>query len=541
MPSVLVIIPARGGSKGIPRKNLRPLNGKPLLHYAIHLALSSKYKPHVLVTTDDEEIGYFATQLGATVHYRDKALGDDDVPLDPVIYEAYVKTAGGKQNAYDFVATLQPTAPLLSVLSFDNALNRLINKGVDTVISVGEERYLTWRKEGDAFIPLYEARVNHHSLPKTYRETGGFLMSRAELISNVSRIGSRVDLYVVPQEEAIDIDSHADWSICEYLLRRKTILFCVSGYPEIGLGHVYNCLILANEILDHKIVFLVDSKSQLAFDKISEMNYEVYIQTSANIIEDISSFSPAVVINDRLDTSEDYIRALKSRAFKVVNIEDLGPGARYADMVFNAIYPESEALPGHYVGSNFFCARDEFYLLKPKKFSNDVKSVLITFGGVDPNNLTEKTLDAIYDYCVKEGIKITVVLGLGYKKEESLQRFVNVEISRNSKRISQFMQNADIAFSSAGRTIYELALTQTPSIVMAQNDRELSHVFAERKNGFIHLGLGSGLTRNAIQRAFLEIVDQTAIRKQLFDSMNEIDLRSGKSRVLKLLKDLIAK
>ncbi|MBL7840228.1 MAG: acylneuraminate cytidylyltransferase [Cyclobacteriaceae bacterium] len=541
MPSVLVIIPARGGSKGIPRKNLRPLNGKPLLHYAIHLALLSKYKPHVVVTTDDEEIGYFATQLGATVHYRDNALGDDDVTLDPVIYEAYVKTVERTNKAYDIVATLQPTAPLLSVLSFDGAIQRLGNKDIDTIISVGEEKYLTWQKRGEVFMPLYEARVNHRLLPKMYRETGGFLISRAESISNDSRIGSRVDLYVVPQEEAIDIDTHADWSICEYLLRRKTVLFCVSGYPEIGLGHVYNCLILANEILDHRIVFLVDSKSQLAFDKISESNYEVHIQTSEDIIDDISSLSPAVVINDRLDTTEDYIRALKSRAFKVVNIEDLGTGARHADMVFNAIYPEAEALPGHFVGSNYFCARDEFYLLKQKQFSNDVKSILITFGGVDPNNLTQKTLDAIYDHCVKAGIKITVVLGLGYKKEESLKRFLNVEISRNSKRISQFMQEADIAFSSAGRTIYELALTHTPSIIMAQNDRELSHVFAERKNGFLHLGLGSVLTRDAIQHAFLELVSQTAVRKQLFDSMNEIDLRSGKSRVVKLLKDLIAK
>ena len=68
----LVIIPARGGSKGIPRKNLRPLNGAPLISYSINLALQSSYKPDVYVSTDDAEIAYFAEKFGANVHMRDK-------------------------------------------------------------------------------------------------------------------------------------------------------------------------------------------------------------------------------------------------------------------------------------------------------------------------------------------------------------------------------------------------------------------------------------------------------------------------------------
>ena len=541
MPSVLVIIPARGGSKGIPRKNLRPLKGKPLIYYSIKLALSSTHKPDVVVSTDDEEIGYFASQLGASVHYRDKALGEDVVTLDPVIHEAYVQTQAKTKKSYDYIATLQPTSPLLSVLSFDEALQKMFSSDNDTIISVVEDTHLTWGREGNKFLPLYKERVNRQLLPKTFKETGGFLIAKASAINQKSRIGKKVDLYAVPQDEAIDIDTYADWSICEYLLGRKTVLFCVSGYPEIGLGHVYNCLILANEILDHKIIFLVDSKSQLAFDKIKESNYEVHMQASENLVDDIVRISPELVINDRLDTTAEYIASLKKHTLKVVNIEDLGEGSRHADMVFNAIYPEAEALPNHFIGSNYFCARDEFYLLEPKSFSDSVKSLLITFGGVDPNNLTEKTLDAVYDYCLKAEIKITVVLGLGYKKEETLKRFSQVEISRNSKHISQFMHEADLAFSSAGRTIYELALTNTPSIIMAQNDRELSHVFAERKNGFVNLGLGSSLTKETILQAFQDVVNQTSVRKQLFDSMNDIDLRSGKHRVVKLLKDLIAK
>src|SRR5687767_2294422 len=123
----LVIIPARGGSKGIPRKNLRPLNGVPLISYSINLALQSSFKPDVFVSTDDAEIAYFAEKFGAQVHMRDPNLGGDKITLDPVIYEAYTTIAKKLNKQYDFVITLQPTSPLLSVKSLDLAIGQMIN------------------------------------------------------------------------------------------------------------------------------------------------------------------------------------------------------------------------------------------------------------------------------------------------------------------------------------------------------------------------------------------------------------------------------
>lgn len=536
----LVIIPARGGSKGIPRKNLRPLNGVPLIYYSINLALRSAFKPDVYVSTDDSEIAYFAEKFGANVHRRDKTLGGDLITLDPVIYEAYTSISNERNKKYDFVITLQPTSPLLSVNSLDQAIGQMVSSPeIETTLSAVNDTHLTWGKNETGFVPNYAARVNRQLLPPVYKETGGFFISRASIVTPTSRIGKKISLFVVPTHEAIDIDSFEDWSLCEYFLNRKTIVFNVSGYHEIGMGHVYNCLTLAHHILDHRVVFMVDKKSSLAFAKISENNFEVHQQESDSLVADVMKLKPQLVVNDRLDTSVDFMNELKTHKVAVVNIEDLGPGARLADLVVNAIYPEKEVLPRHYFGPDYFCAREEFLLHKEKEIKKSVSKVLLSFGGVDPNNLTHKVLHAIYAFCVKKNIDIEVVLGMGYSKLATLKEFPAIKIHRNIQSISDFMFDADIAFSSAGRTIYELALMSTPSIVMAQNERELSHFFASAEHGFVHLGMGETAGEDTILKTFQELVHSFEKRNAMSQRMMKHDIRNGTKRVVKLIKDLI--
>ena len=112
----LAIIPARGGSKGIPRKNLRPLAGKPLLAWAIGAALDAESVDCVVVSTDSDEIARVARRFGARALMRDPALAEDAVTLDPVIHDAVERVeAGGEAfgGAFDLVLTIQPTSPLL--------------------------------------------------------------------------------------------------------------------------------------------------------------------------------------------------------------------------------------------------------------------------------------------------------------------------------------------------------------------------------------------------------------------------------------------
>lgn len=539
-PDILIIIPARGGSKGIPRKNLRSLNGKPLLSYAITAAFKSIYEPDIYVTSEDDEILSLALKFGVKIHKRDAEKALDNTTLDPVIYDAYQYASIKEEKNYDIIVTLQPTSPLVKTESIDKAIERLLdNREIDTVISAKDDTHLTWRKEDGVFLPNYPKRVNRQYLPPTYKETGAFLITRAGCISEQNRIGDNVDLYLLNAGESIDVDKYEDWILCEYYLRRKKILFVVSGYEEIGLGHVYNTLLLANDILNHEISFLVDKKSKLAMNKISEYNYPVFLQKNENILEDIKLFNPHMVINDILDTSSSYMFELRKMGVAIVNFEDLGDGASFADLVINAIYPEQESLPNHYFGPRYFCLRDEFLLSPSKKISTEVNNVLIAFGGVDPNNYTHKVLEAIYDYCIKKKIKINIVAGLGYKKYETLKEFNGSNVVKNSSNISKYMLKADIIFTSAGRTTYEAAAIGTPTIVIAQNGREMTHFFASSEYGFLNLGLGTMLSTEYILMCFRDLVESVETRKQMNAKMQRVDLTQGRSNVKQLICQLL--
>jgi len=538
--NILAIIPARGSSKGIPRKNLRLLNGKPLIYYAIKTALNSKYDIDVYVSSEDDEILNTAMQFGAEVHKRDNSIADDKTTLDPVIYDCYGHAKKMESQEYDFIITMQATSPLLTTNSLENAIEKaILNPNIETIIAAKDDTHLSWRKEDGGFVPNYEKRVNRQYLTPVFTETGGFFITRKEIITQDNRIGKNVELHVLSNGEEIDIDTYEDWNLCEYHLKRKHIVFVVTGNSKVGLGHVYNTLLLANDILNHKITFLVDSDSKMAYDKISSKNYPVFIQKNKNILEDIQKLKPDLVINDRLDTNENYIDKLKDLGFKVVNFEDLGSGAKKADLVINAIYPEKQILPNHYFGHDYFILRDEFIYAEEKQNIDDVKNILITFGGVDPNNYTKKTIETIYDYCCLNDINITVIAGFGYREYNSLNKFKNIKIKQNVTNISEYMYKSDLIFTSAGRTTYEIASIGTPAIVLAQNERELTHFFASSKFGFLNLGLGFNISNEILMKHFLKLVNSKESRVHMNKLIKKINLKNGRKRVIKLIQNLI--
>ena len=538
---ILIIIPARGGSKGIPRKNLRPLNGKPLIEYSINNAvkLCSKYNARVCVSTDDTEIEQAASKLGVELLQRRPDLSQDHVTLDPVIFDSYTQMKR-KYGEFTLVVTMQPTSPLLQLESLERAIKLMLGDHIiETVISGVNNTHLSWELLNGEFLPSYEKRLNRQQLSPTYKETGGFLISRSNVISEKNRIGKKVIVFELPKSEAIDIDTFEDWALCEYRLNRKKILFVVEGYHDIGLGHVYNSLAIAHEILDHNVSFLVGRKSQMAFNKIAESNYHVHIQEDRSLADTVIQINPNVVINDILDTSEKYIKHLKEKDIKVICFEDLGEGAKFADLVINAIYPEQELLPNHFFGHKYFIIRSEFIYSDNKIISKKVKNVLITFGGSDPNNLTQTVLTSISIYCRENGINVDVVLGAGYTKFKTLKQFLGIRVHRNIANMSDFMRKADIVFTSAGRTTFEVASVCTPAIVISQNEREQSHFFASSEYGFINLGLAQCISVNRINNEFIKLCENYDKRKYIQNRMMEHDIKGGKRRVLNLIYKII--
>lgn len=537
--NILIIIPARGGSKGIPRKNLRNLNGKPLIFYAINTSRQLlNFNIDVYVSTEDDEISLISKKFNSKVVKRSSDIANDKATLDPVIFEAYNEIIKDTSKEYEAVITLQPTSPLLNPETLENAINYFFKNNFDTLISGVEDTHLTWIQDGETFVPNYKARLNRQELPKTFKETGGFVITKPEFIKVNSRFGNKIEIYPISKKESIDIDDFDDWNLCEYYLQRNIILFIVAGNSEIGLGHVYNTLSIANEILNHRIIFLVLKDNELAYDKISEFNYEVHLQQSLSLTDEIFKIGPSIVINDILDTKSDYIKRLKQNNIKCINFEDLGSGAEEADLVINAMYPENKILLNHYYGVKYFVLRDEFLYTSNKKNNKIVQNVLISFGGVDPNNYTERVLSILLKKSV-ELINITVITGLGYKKLNHLRlKYPNITIKSNVVDISDEMLKSDVVFTSAGRTTFEVASIGVPCIVLCQNEREATHFFASEKNGFYNLGLGYKIDDGKIFEAF-EAVKDIQLRDLMQKRMFKNNIKNGKDRVLNLIKTII--
>jgi CMP-N-acetylneuraminic acid synthetase len=539
---ILILIPARGGSKGIPRKNLRSLNGQPLIAYAIRCALASRHPVSVYVTSEDSEIIAIAKKLGANVHHRNPKLSQDETTLDPVVFNAWRDIEGHEQLNYKILVTLQPTSPLLRTATLDAALDSLLeNTDLDTVLSAREDTHLTWRKENGRFLPNYETRMNRQYLPSTYAETGGFLITRTECISENNRIGPNIELCLLTGGEEVDIDTQEDWGLCEFHLRRRRILFVVVGNTAVGLGHVYRCLVLANGIMDHHISFLIPKGNELAYSLIVEHNYEVFYQSHSQIISDIQESAPDIVINDILDTSETYVHELKQYGVVVINFEDLGSGSNYADLVINALYPVPVGCQSDRIrfGAAYFCARDEFLISETKVVDAVVKEVLLTFGVTDESRLTRKVLEAIVPFCVENSIHITAILGLGYPSDDSLAEWPMVEVHRNIRTISDFMLRADIVVTSAGRTVYEIACVGTPAIVLGQNHRETTHYFAHEENGFLNLGLGRECDKAQILAGFVSLVQDVDARLLASRRMLSCGIRNARHTVMQLIHSTI--
>lgn len=537
--TVLAVIPARGGSKGIPRKNMRLLNGKPLIAYAIENALLAKRIDAVVVSSDCDEILDFAGQYEEVVPLsRDTSLAQDAVTLDPVIFDAVIRYEQSVDERCDVVVTLQPTSPLLTVNTLNSALDYFFAHQNDTTISVVNAPHLSWMVQGKTIVPAYKERLNRQQLPPSYLETGAFVITRREHVTDRSRIGQKVSVFEVPATESTDIDSRQDWVVCEALLSSKRIAFRVDGCKELGLGHVYRALTLAYSLTEHDVLFLCNSACREGIEKLTASNMKVVeLDGDQELLDWLKTNKTDIYVHDCLDTDLPFIRAVKRLVQRVVTFEDLGDGAREADAVINAIYEGASPHGNVFTGKSYVALRDEFLASKPKPFSEDVHQVLVMFGGTDPLDLSMRIYEMAKKYNAENAdLAFDFVLGPGYTNTNLISiPELNISVSRDVARVSDHMKLADLAFSSQGRTTFELASMGVPAIVLAQNEREQLHRFAQMDNGFINLGLGSEVSDDDIETAFRWLLSATSVRREMRRLMLSNNLKSGLARVKRIL------
>lgn len=538
--NILVVIPARGNSKGIPKKNVRLMFGKPLIVYSIENALSLKdeFSVDVVVDTDDTEIAEIAEQNDVHVVMRPAYLAQDDVTLDPVIYHATCEREKCTNVSYDIVTTMQATSPTLRSDSLHRAIREFIREDWDTLISGIDDRHLTWRYKENTWIPNYDKRVNRQYLDKCIKESGGFLITKRRFVTSDSRIGKRVSIFQLTEAESIDIDTDYDWKKCEAILASKKIIFRVDGEEQLGMGHIYRCLSLAYHLTGHELLFVSSSQYSLGIEYLRKSYFPLkIIENNTDIYSIIEKFKPDIIVNDILDTSEEYMLQLKKYNVRIINFEDIGEGACYADCVINALYPNKTGL-NVYNDFRYFFIRDEFLTVTPKPFSRQVQNVVILFGGSDPSDLTRKTygiLQKISDNHPEIEFHIITGFGYKYKKEVISDIAHNIYVHNDVKRVSKYLAKADLAITAQGRTIFEVAYMGVPAVVLAQNSREVEHVFANIANGFINLGIGDSVEEETIYSTIEWLIRTPNVRLQMRTLLLGKDLHKGQERVIELI------
>lgn len=230
---ILALIPARGGSKGLPRKNIRPLLGKPLIAWSIEHGLSSKYLDSVVVSTDDEEIASIAKKHGAQAPFlRPKELATDEATSIDVIAHAVdsLRVAG---DAFDYLVLLEPTSPLREAPDIDACIERLVDAAAALAI-VSVAKLEGAHPEFNVLIDKttgYIRKVNggadfrilrRQELPDAYFLEGTIYMSDiGALLSRRTFYHEMTLAYVVPRWKSVEIDELTDFICAEALLKAR--------------------------------------------------------------------------------------------------------------------------------------------------------------------------------------------------------------------------------------------------------------------------------------------------------------------------------
>lgn len=219
----LYIIPARGGSKGIPRKNIKSLNGKPLIYYSIDVARALAKDEDICVSTEDDEIIQVIEKYGLYIPFkRPQALATDEAGTYEVLIHVinYYESVGRK---YDAIVLLQPTSPLRTATEVQEAIN-LFNKNLDMVVSVRESHSAVVisheNKSGYLELTLAENSTRRQDIKKYYEYNGAIYVINIDVLKTKHmREFKKIKKYVMPADHSIDIDKEIDWIITEAIIK----------------------------------------------------------------------------------------------------------------------------------------------------------------------------------------------------------------------------------------------------------------------------------------------------------------------------------
>ena len=220
---IVSLIPVRGGSKGIPGKNIRLINGKPLVYWTIHAALESTYLDNVYVSTDSLEIKNTVEKIQHPklhVISRSPNTSTDIASTESVMLEF------AKSYFFEHIALIQATSPLLTSKDINEAFDSYFHKKADSLLTCVEEKRFYWKEINDRAFPLnYDPlkRPRRQNFKKTFVENGAlYITNKKNLVLNKSRLSGHTVIHKMSSDTYFELDEFSDWVIIESLLKSRT-------------------------------------------------------------------------------------------------------------------------------------------------------------------------------------------------------------------------------------------------------------------------------------------------------------------------------
>jgi spore coat polysaccharide biosynthesis predicted glycosyltransferase SpsG/CMP-N-acetylneuraminic acid synthetase len=481
----------------------------------------------LIVSSDSEEVLRWADLHGFEGRARPAALAEDASTISDVAVHLMEEL-----DWEGDVGVFQPTSPFRSVESLRLALAEFHEHDVDSLASVVQQHHGYWFDENEDLSrarPLFGERVNRQwARHPVYRETGSIQFVRTSALREGGQIvTSNHRLFATPDREALDIDTNEDLVEARRRLEQGTVVFRVRANARVGSGHVHHCLHLADELADQKLIFLLNDCDPFVADLVADHGYEHHEETF--LAEDLATLAGPggnVVVNDVLDTSEEEVLVERSAGFRVVNVEDLGPGARLADWVVNALYPVGDDDGANVSsGPQYATLRSEFINLPPKTVRERPERILITFGGTDPGGLAARCTRLLAG---RVDAEVRVILGLAAPDADFPE---GVTVERHVKSMAAEMMDADLVLCAAGRTVYEAAAVGTPVAVLAQGAREATHSHLSFMSGVVFLGIGPLVDDQHVVGVVQRLLGDHALRLELSERLrSSVDAR-GAARI----------
>lgn len=506
--SPICIIPARGRSPDLPKKNIKSIDGKPLVSYSIETAVESSILPHVFVSTESEHIAQIAESYGARVpSMRPVKLTDQDTSLRPVIKHALEQI---DETVSDVVVTpatpiviLQPNVPFRRKHDIEEAVTKFTESSKQSVVSVTREDGFFWRETDRELSPQYPVkhRLNDDTNPML-KESGSITVTSPYAVRTQQWPGSSPDYVISNWLSVFKVDTLIDFWVAEKIAQGPTVVFRTEGGGDLGLGKVYRAVTIAaeiEEIFECDITFVTRASYQEGCSLIQSHGFNLRtIDTVSEDLDTVRELHPDIVIVDIEEASDGYLNRLHQFSAAVVDFENVYDGQEPVDFVINPQRRMDDFERENYLhGPEYLVLRDEFQNSSPE-IRQCAENVLLTFGGTDPLGLTIDTVKTLGRADL--GYEYKVILGPGFSQNDELKSLPDKNLSafefyRNVTNMGELMKWTDIAISSGGRTVYELAAMGTPSVVIAQNEGEVERMKLLQDYDAIEF-LGHGATVN---------------------------------------------